>query len=617
MQVVVRAVIDAVDTVVPLRSSEIERLAVTQELGAHTRCSLTFGRDHDTDLNLDMMLGAGLTVSLEDDIGNVEIFVGTVTSGKQEHQVNHGSIFHLEGLSKSWKYERRQTAYFPQSTFADVANKLGVDLVMVPSTDQLEFVQYGETDFAFLLRLADEFGAFVRPVGRELQIRTDFEDIGPTLVWGNDLLAVSAQVHSAPNMIAGAAHYFQEKRDHRFRGLTKEPEWSGGASRLTSAATRMAGLLSTAAGEFLIEELPYRSRTLDAGRAYLEQQSARRLGTAVMVDCSGNNIRVRAGDTITLEESEAFALPTRGKLGVVRVTHAFDGHLYSNTFTASPWKKWTNLKRPERAHIGGPTTGTVVDNVDPEQMGRIKIRMRWLDDGESTRWVRMMMPYTGNDRGVMFLPEIDDEVVVAFELGDPERPIALGSLWNGRDKAPSMDNNEVKRIVTRSGNTIQFFDTPGNEERIEIFSATGQCWIQLANNGGQPLLTIHSEGDISIEAENEIRLKCNTLVERVGSNAYRKTGGNNVADVGGNHTEKVSGKIAMDAASVLTKAGGPIDAVAGALHSIVGSLVHIQPPVHVALPVIVTEPPQPASPWDETDVPNLAEESTSADAKSR
>ena len=100
--------------------------------------------------------------------------------------------------------------------------------------------EMSEEDRAELLRLADEFGAFVRPVGRELQIRTDFEDIGPTLVWGNDLLAVSAQVHSAPNMIAGAAHYFQEKRDHRFRGLTKEPEWSGGASRGFMRAARGA-----------------------------------------------------------------------------------------------------------------------------------------------------------------------------------------------------------------------------------------------------------------------------------------------------------------------------------------------------------------------------------------
>jgi len=87
--------------------------------------------------------------------------------------------------------------------------------------------------------------------------------------------------------------------------------------------------------------------------------------------------------------------------------------------------------------------------------------------------------------------------------------------------------------------------------------------------------------------------------------------------VGGNHTEKVSGKIAMDGASVQTSAGGNIDAVATGMHNILGRLVQVQPPVHVMPPVIVTTPREPSSPWAETDVPNPAEESTSADAKSR
>jgi Rhs element Vgr protein len=615
MRVVVKATIGSV---VALRSSEIEHLEVIQELGSHTECQLFFTRDKDTDLSLDAMLGQPLTVTLEDDIGTVTVFTGAVTGGSQNHQINHGSAFSLEGMSPSSQLERRTTEYFPASTFSDIVGRFGAKLIgSAPSGDPLEYLQYGETDFSFLKRVADENGMFLRTTGEKIEVRSQFEDIGPTLVWGRDLLSVTAEVHPANHGNSGAAHYHQEKRDHRFRGIRKDASWFNGAARMTAAASRLANSMHDADGDSMVHELPYRSKTLAASRAYLEQESVRALGTSVFVDAVGNNLRVRAGDSITLEESEAFALPTRGKLGVIRVSHEFDGHLYSNSFTATPWENWSNRERPERAQIPGPVSAMVIENVDPERMGRLKVRMHWQDVGKATRWVRMVQPYSGNDRGFHFLPEIGDEVLVGFELGDPERPVILGALWNGKDKAQTMDKNEAKRIVTRSGNTIQMFDTEGKEERIEIYSATGQCWIQLANNGGKPLITIHSEGDISLEAKEEIRLKCKSLVERVDGNAYRKITGDSTFEVSGKHTEKVSGDLVMNGMNVTVKAGGMLDAVAGGIHSIVGSMVHIQPPGKMVMPAMVNAPSEPQSPWKETKVPEAADEKSSEDAKTR
>ncbi|MCU0650472.1 MAG: type VI secretion system tip protein VgrG [Gemmatimonadaceae bacterium] len=500
-----------------LRSSEIEQLTVTQALGAHTACVLHFTRDSATDLAVDTMLGQALAVTVEDDGGTVDVFHGVVTAGRQTHQLQHGSVFHLEARSRSCALERRRTTYFRASTLADVAQRLGASLVGAPaSADPLEFVQFGETDFDFLRRLADEQGMFVRTNTPGIEVRNAFDDAGLTLVWGRDLLSVTASCESANNGVAGAAHLVQEKRDHRFRGVSKDPSWLGGAAPLTAAASRVARERRGAEGDALVEELPFRSKTLESARAHLEQLSERALGTTVCVDGEANNPRVRAGDTVTLEESEAFTLPTRGTLGVVEVTHHFDGQLYRCVFRATPWSAWTNAQRPVRATVHGPTTGMVVDNVDPQRMGRLKVRLRWHDAGESTRWLRMAMPYSGNTRGLHFLPEIGDEVLVAFELGDPERPLIIGALWNGKDAADTTDANTAKRIVTRSGNTIQFHDDDPGNERIELFSATGQTWVQLANNGGKPLLTIHSEGDIALEARNEIRLACRTLTERIG-----------------------------------------------------------------------------------------------------
>jgi len=613
MQVVVRAMIGSA---IVLRGSELEHLDIVQELGAHTRCGLFFTRDKDTDLSLDAMLGQPLTVMFTDDVGEFTVFDGTVTEGAQGHQVNHGSTFRLHAISHSARLERRRTAYFSASGMADVVRQLGADLKgSVPAGDPLEYVQFGETDFEFLCRIADENGLFVRTSGAVPELRSEFEDCGPTLIWGRDLLSVTASGRSTNHAVSGVAQDVMEKRDHRFRGVLKDARWMEGAAALSSAVQRLAGQRVADEGDALIRELPFRSRGLEQGRLSMERESMRALGASVSVTGVSSNTRLRAGDTVTLAESEAFALPTRGKLGLVRVCHEFDGHLYECAFTATPWENWTNRQAPTRELVSGSCTGTVVDNVDPASMGRLKVRLRWLDQGESTRWLRMVAPYAGNARGLHFLPEVGDEVLVVFELGDPERPIVVGSLWNGKDLAPTVAGNTAKRIVTRSGNTIQFFDDDANQERIEIYSATGQCWVQLANNGGQPLLTIHSEGDIAIEAKNEIRLTCATLTERVSGAAYRKTGGDDVMDVSGNLTRKVGGNLVLQAMNIVAKAGAMLDAAAGGVLSILGAMVHIQPPGKSVPNATVAAPAEPTSPWAKVDVPTSSPEKTSADVR--
>src|SRR5690606_11337590 len=122
----------------------------------------------------------------------------------------------------------------------------------------------------------------------------------------------------------------------------------------------------------------------------------------------------------------------------------------------------------------------------------VHVAYRWQTDGSVTGWARLAMPHAGNGRGMMFLPEVGDEVLVAFDDGDPEHPVVIGSLWNGRDIAPdATDKNAAKRIITRSGNTIQLLDDDG-KETIEIFTPEGRCLLQLTNQGGHPVVTVYS-----------------------------------------------------------------------------------------------------------------------------
>jgi len=151
----------------------------------------------------------------------------------------------------------------------------------------------------------------------------------------------------------------------------------------------------------------------------------------------------------------------------------------------------------------------VVDHNDPKKMGRLRVQFFWQGDG-ATHWARATSPHAGPDRGFMFMPEIGDEVAIAFEDGDPERPVILGSLWNGVQQAPRYDfrgedvaGNDVKRIVTKAGNRIQMSDKPQFET---VFLATPKhtslSMTEQSDETGRNLITLHSDGDIILNAPN-------------------------------------------------------------------------------------------------------------------
>lgn len=99
-------------------------------------------------------------------------------------------------------------------------------------------------------------------------------------------------------------------------------------------------------------------------------------------------------------------------------------------------------------------------------------------------WARMATLAAGKNRGSWFLPDIGDEVLVAFEAGHPSRPVVVGALWNGEDSPPvdAEYGNEVKVLRTRSGSEIRFNDEAGHET-IDIHTAAGQS-VRLTSEGG-------------------------------------------------------------------------------------------------------------------------------------
>ena len=135
----------------------------------------------------------------------------------------------------------------------------------------------------------------------------------------------------------------------------------------------------------------------------------------------------------------------------------------------------------------------------------MKITLPWSPDAQGSRyegWARLATLMGGNNRGSWFVPDVDDEVLVAFEQGDPRRPYVLGGLWNGKDSAPeSMDgagNNYKKVLRSRNGVKITLDDQDGQET------------LKLETPGGQKFTLKDGPGSVSIEDSNGNSVKLET-----------------------------------------------------------------------------------------------------------
>ena len=148
----------------------------------------------------------------------------------------------------------------------------------------------------------------------------------------------------------------------------------------------------------------------------------------------------------------------------------------------------------------GVVVGVVTNNQDPDGMHRVKVHLPWLGTQDESNWARVLTPMAGSGRGAYFLPEVDDEVLVAFEHGSLEHPYVLGSLWNGKDSAPENNSdgkNDNRTFKSRSGHVIRLCDCEGSET-IEIIDKTGNNKIRIQSQNNQ--ISVEAQGDIAISS---------------------------------------------------------------------------------------------------------------------
>jgi uncharacterized protein involved in type VI secretion and phage assembly len=181
-------------------------------------------------------------------------------------------------------------------------------------------------------------------------------------------------------------------------------------------------------------------------------------------------------------------------------------------------------ERPASSHL---VIGVVTDNKDPKGWGRVKVKYPWLTSDHASDWARVVSVGGGPERGIEFLPEVNDEVLVGFELGDIHHPYVLGGLWNGKDAPPEKSDKVVsggkvqKRIIrSRAGHVITLDDSDGKENitiqdkggnTIVIDSSKNELTIEMKGN-----TTISTKGDTTISSKGKMTLEAKGKLEMKG-----------------------------------------------------------------------------------------------------
>jgi uncharacterized protein involved in type VI secretion and phage assembly len=274
--------------------------------------------------------------------------------------------------------------------------------------------------------------------------------------------------------------------------------------------------------------------------------------------------------------------------------------------------KYKDLEYEDKSsRIYGVVTALVTNNKDPDGMARVKVKYPWMGEAadKESDWARIATFMAGNERGAYFIPEVDDEVLVAFENGDINFPYIIGALWNGKDKAIEKNDdgkNNIRAFHSRSGHKLVFDDTK-DKEKIIIEDKTGdraitfdveKKTIDIVNKSGEMTLTLKGKMSVDIEADVEINVKKNIVfnsdedISFKAKNIKMESSKDTKMKVGAKFDLKASAgfKAASDAkmdfkgsAGVKVDSSGPLDLLAkapatlksSAITNVKGSLVKI------------------------------------------
>jgi phage protein D/phage baseplate assembly protein gpV len=459
-----------------------------------------------------LAIGTEIEVQLGDPMERVGI--GEITALELDQWRGTARVI-VHAFDRAHRLHRgRHVRTFQQMTDADVVQKIASDAGLQADADgssQHEYlIQDNLSDYAFLAERALLTGTELTVDDRTIRFKkpNGAPSTPVTLDWESGLIRFSARVTAADQV-----------GEVEVRGWDPEQKQAITSTVTDSLAAPSIGLdpgeiRSTAFGAAasLITERPVK----DTAEAQAIAQAALDHATGAIVLADGvvrGDPRIKAGAQVQVE---GVGDRLTGTYTVTSSTHSLTpAHGYETTFAVRGRRRGSILElsahdNGQDSRRMGPVIGVVTNVKDPNNQGRVKVKFPWLSEDEESAWARLISPMAGPDRGIEFVPEVDDEVVVIFERGDPNRPFVVGALWNGKDASPlggdaiAGDGKVQKRqIKTRIGHTILLDDSDSSKSIVITDSAGNEVKMDAANNK----IEVTSKGDLTVKATGTLKLE--------------------------------------------------------------------------------------------------------------
>jgi phage protein D len=453
-------------------------------------------------------LGAEVEIKFASPDGGTltSLFNGQVLTVEPDFTVGHIMLAargydHAHALHRS-----SSSATYQDMTIGDIAQKVaqraGFQAGEIAGGGGVHhFVQQSnETDWDFLWRLARRVDCEVVVEKRVLHFRKASAKSGTVaLRWGEGLTAFRPRVTGVQQVDQVVVRAWDPKTKQAQDSVASDEDGSSKIGVERSSVRKALG-----GGRLMVSDRPVsspeegdalaRSLLAQLGNAYLEAEGTTR-----------GDPRLRAGVTVSIDGiGERF----KGEYALASTSHVFRGATgYQTHFTISGRSPRTLIDlvnpAPPRSFGSSVVVGVVTQNEDPENMGRVRIKYPALDDKVEGWWARIAAPGAGDGRGQLMMPVTDDEVLVAFEHGDVQRPYILGSLWNGQDVPGD--------LVQTDGSYALHSDHKVGISAKEAISLKGEDTLEVESKGALKITTTDSSS-IAQNASGEFTIKGGTSI---------------------------------------------------------------------------------------------------------
>ena len=488
----------------PLRAELYARLTfvhVEESVQLPDSFELRFDDPHFTLFDEDRFrYGTRVSIAFRAESDPVVVTTGEITAIAVEPGPGGRHELILTGLDLTHRLTRGgKSRAFANMSDSDVARQIagdhGLDADIDATGDVHEHtMQHGETDYAFLRRLAGRVGHDVwitdktfhfkkKPKGRQDP---------PKLVWGENLLDFRVRFASVDvcDEVVVTAWDPVDKKPVTGRATAGDPGTDAPAAQQMADAARHAfGTVTRHAGQFASGT---QAEADDRAQSLLLKASG---GQVVLRGEAVGNPRLGAGGQVGLDK---VGKRLAGTYRLTSVEHVYGADRPYLTRFVCGGKDADGLAdlvsgggaagADQHRGWGSLVVGVVTNNDDQSGgQGRVKVKYPTLHDSESG-WARVVAPGAGDRRGLQWLPEVGDEVLVGFEHGDLARPLVLGGLWGRKDKPPepkATQDGKVNQRVLASGKDHRLVLTDGPTSMIELRMGDARALLHLEKSSSQ------------------------------------------------------------------------------------------------------------------------------------